>query len=121
MEFGGFLVEMELKKFRKRLRENGDYYFVLWMLSAILMMGMVFNFYAITSNDGRMPVESNYGFDTERHFSFQNKDEVKFYYLTDIIKLPFTIVSIGDIIIVIGLGLMTIIVIHMSNHRKKKK
>ena len=63
-------------------------------------MGVLLNFKAIQKNSGKMPVLSdNYKPPTDTHFYYTDFSEVNLPYLTDIIKLPFGTLSIGDILI----------------------
>lgn len=86
---------------------------VLIMLSfVIILAGMSANFHAVVSNGGKMPVQSRFEYQTLTHFSFQEKDEVNYYLLTDIIGLDgktfLFYISIGDLLM--GLGLSGVLV-----------
>jgi len=95
--------------------------------------GAMFNIGVIINNGGRMPVLSDCDLSTERHFSFQDFDEVNYPYFADIIKVknPFGNqsgwVSVGDLMIlfsVLFLVCSTIIFtikIAKFNKRIKKK
>jgi len=110
--------KIKLKKFCEK---NGYYFFLLWIVTIILIYGMTFNFYAVQSNGGRMPVESYLGgyLDTDKHFSFEDRREINNYYLTDIINLKMGIYSLGDIIMVLSvLGMIGIVGDMLINSRK---
>lgn len=86
----------------------------LWL--AISHFGMLFmlvgasaNFVAMTDNNGKMPFYSQIDYSSTTHFSFQNKDEINHYYLTDIIPFRNALFSIGDLIMFCGLGVYGIV------------
>jgi hypothetical protein len=86
----------------------------------IVMGGMLCNFLVIKSNHGQMPV---YGYDmnTEDHVGFENKNSVDYYYLADIIPMPWigAMFSIGDIIMFIGgSGVLTLAIVSICNLHK---
>jgi len=95
--------------------------------------GAFMNIGVIIGNDGRMPVLSDCDLSTDRHFSFQNKEEVNYYYFADIIELktPFSdqtaMASIGDLCLFFAFLLMVFsmafftIKINRFNKRIKKK
>lgn len=74
---------------------------------SIIIMGAVFNLVAVHSNGGKMPVyfhscdfcNGNTGVNSETHFIFHDKSEVRFFHLTDIFKTKYGVLSIGDILI----------------------
>ena len=70
---------------------------------------MTSNSIAIIENGGKIPVLSAYGFETEEHFSYQEKSEVNFPILTDKYPLFNYIYSIRDLIIFVSFGFLLII------------
>ena len=70
----------------------------------IMLVGALTNCYALTANDGRMPVHTDkYYIDGTYHCSYQEKEEVKMYWTTDIIPLfGRSFWSIGDALIIFG-------------------
>jgi hypothetical protein len=75
--------------------------FQLFMILSILMsfyvIGVAMNFIAVTKNGGRMPaLFYDWHYEDETHFTYQNKSEVNYWYLTDIIPIPYGKASIGD-------------------------
>jgi hypothetical protein len=92
------------KKFWAQLRTEGNYWFLISVGLSIMMFGITFNFLAVTGNGGRMPVFGGY-LDEERHFSFHADDNVKHYFLTDILHISDLYFSVGDVLILIGAGL----------------
>ena len=61
------------------------------------------------SNDGKMPVRYIGYFEGEEHFGFVEKEEVRFWYLTDIFVIEGKeyeyIFSIGDYLIYLSAGI----------------
>jgi len=72
----------------------------------LTMFGAMCNMMAVTTNHGRMPVYTSIAYSTKTHYSFDDPNEVNSFYLTDIIKLPFTrrFFSLGDVLVLIGCG-----------------
>lgn len=73
------------------------------------------NFLAMSFNGWKMPVKEIKGYakvNGKKHFGFENKSEIKLYHLSDIIIIKFKhkqkAISIGDIFLVIGMGIMII-------------
>lgn len=71
------------------------------IMLVILIIGINFNAVVTNANQGKMPVKS--GYSTKTHVSYQNNSEVKYWYLSDIIKLPYVAMSIGDLLLYISL------------------
>ena len=70
----------------------------------IIILGVIFNYIAFSSNGFQMPVKTEYHFNDGFHFSYQDSSEVKLGLLTDIFNIKNIIVfSIGDVIIVLGM------------------
>ena len=67
----------------------------------LFMIGMLCNFVVVIGNNGRMPVYQ-YDVDSEEYFGFWNKEDIKYFYLTDMIYVSYlnAIVSFGDILMV---------------------
>lgn len=59
----------------------------LLMLLLLILLGGVSNSFVIQKNGGKMPVLSSNYFETEKHFGYRNINEVKWYILSDIIKI----------------------------------
>jgi len=99
----------------------------------ICSLGAFMNVGVILANDGKMPVLSDCNFSTDRHFSFQNSNEVKYFYLADIVELKVffvdepAMVSLGDICIFFAFLLMVCSMLYFTirinrfNKRIKKK
>lgn len=78
---------------------------------AILIIGSSFNFVAISNNHGKMPVKLSLSYETDTHFSYQENLEVEYWYFTDIIDLKYYIISIGDVLMVLGgTGVMVLLI-----------
>lgn len=75
--------------------------FVIVFLINILLIGTIFNFYAIMNNNCLMPVKVLYEkiYDDGKHFEYQNFSQVKVSYLTDFIYVDSKWFSIGDFFI----------------------
>lgn len=116
---------MKQKSFKKQITKLinslGTYFFLLWIITVVMVIGMSFNFHVMMSNGGKMPVQDDYLGDYDQHFSFQDKDEVNNYYLTDIIRTGNMMSSIGDWIMWITLSLMFIVIYKMSVKIYKEK
>ena len=108
------------KRLIKRINTLGVHFFILWLITVVTIIGMGFNFEAIMSNGGKMPVQTDFNYETEEHFSFQDKDEVNNYYLTDIIKTGNMTSSIGDWIMWISFLLMFMVVFKIMKKDKIK-
>jgi len=96
----------------RNINEMGKFFYTLWLLTVIILIGATLNFHAVISNGGRMPIESPHYLETETHFTFQDKDDIKNYYLTDIINIKNLYISIGDLMLGVSLVLMFIVCIH---------
>ena len=81
-------------------------YQIEMIILVILIIGINFNAVVTNSNQGKMPVKN--GHSTETHFSYQNNSEVKYWYLSDIIKLPYITMSIGDMLLYISIIGLTV-------------
>ena len=70
----------------------------------LLSIGATLNLFVIKYNNNKMPIKiSDFVFNTQCYKSFQDKSEVNFWWLGDIINLGFAVVSIGDIIAFVGI------------------
>jgi len=75
----------------------------------IFIIGIYFNFYVMINNGGKMPVklyDSPYDYESSKHFSFNNNEEVKFWILSDMIPIGYSRLSIGGIYIFCGIIIM---------------
>ena len=92
----------------------------------IMLVGALTNCYALTTNGGRMPVQTDkYYIDETYHFAYKDKEEVKMYWTTDIIPLfGRSFWSIGDVFIISG-SIMNIVfcskLILLGRKGKKRK
>jgi len=84
-------------------------FFISTIIIIFFMSGMIFNQIVIKHNGNKMPVFSLNKYSTFTHFTFQNKSEINYYYLSDLFKFKKTIYSIGDIIMIINLILLSIV------------
>lgn len=74
----------------------------------VCLVGAILNISVISTNGGRMPVLWEENYSSLEHFSYQNKNEVRQWFLSDIIDFGGFIFSIGDFLMIIGLLLSTI-------------
>ncbi len=84
--------------------ENREVELLILCLSlALIISGVILNYKAIVSNDCKMPVpKGEYNVDmNDKHFFFESKEDVNYYYLTDIITFYGEALSIGDLKIII--------------------
>lgn len=87
-----------------------EYYFklskiYLWSIIGFLliMSGALMNLKVVEANDCRMPVYKWAYFDTDKHFSFYDKEKINFWFLADIIGIEGRFkLSIGDLFLFIG-------------------
>jgi len=86
----------------------------------IIILGIIVNYIAFSSNGFQMPVRTEYNFDDGFHFSYQDSSEVKLWLLSDIFNIKDRFVfSLGDVIIV--LGVISLFVNQFKIFRKRKK
>lgn len=71
----------------------------------LVLVGTLLNFNVMMNNNGKMPVYFEYNYTSAGHFSFQNKSEVPYWYLSDVIPIYIGKISIGDIFIISGIFL----------------
>lgn len=91
---------------------------ILVLFAVVFLLGMAMNMIAVYGNGGKMPVKFNrvyysyqQNFETGEHFSYQDNNEVNFWYLSDIFKSSRRIFSIGDFFLTLGGigGLLTVV------------
>lgn len=105
------------KQLEKKLKKRLIYMSII--LNFFLLFGIM-NLLAISDNGGRMPVK-DLGYETDRHFSFEENSEVKYWFFSDIIYIGNYIASIGDIGMVIGVILSGIFCfLNMKDYIKHK-
>lgn len=74
------------------------------LLLIMMLAGAVLNLIAISTNNGRMPVMTEYELNTNKHFAYQeeHKELINNWILTDIIHVANKYVaSIGDFLILL--------------------
>lgn len=88
---------------RKKKRCDNCFLLTLYIFFLILLLlGVLINSHVVIINGGKMPVKTTnpnlkgVGFEKE-FIIFQNNNEVKFWFLADIIKIGSAYISIGDI------------------------
>jgi len=125
-----FFNEVYYKRMRlprqKNLEERYNLLILIVLLCVagnIVLAGGLLNILAISTNGGKMPVYANdIQFETSKHFSFDEKNSVNNFILTDWIDIKFAWMSLGDIMIFIGvsfiLGINSIILIRSLKGRR---
>lgn len=76
----------------------------------VLLLGVILNTFVFSSNGYAMPVKSDFEYRDDMHFTYQDKDTVRFWLLTDILgfetdKMLFKF-SFGDVLIVFSIILL---------------
>ena len=86
------------------MKNNLKYFAILLaFFMFISFSGLLMNYTAKFYNNGKMPVKfDSYSFETNRHFSYSNKEEVNFWFLSDIYPASFGTFSIGDYFLFLG-------------------
>lgn len=95
--------EKQINELTKIMRLKDLMIFVM----STLIIGATMNFYAVLSNDCKMPVKLDYSFSDNFHKSFNDFSEVKYPILSDIFSLGIFYFSIGDLIMFISISTMT--------------
>ena len=81
-------------------------------LLTLMLAGGLLNLKVLATNDGKMPVLSPNVFSTDRHFSYQNPEQVNEAHLTDKYKIGRYYISRG-VILILGPILPLVFVIIM--------
>ncbi len=84
-----------------------DYLLFFCFSVLIVIIGAGLNLQVITSNGDKMPVFLASSLETNKHFTFQEKEEINNFYLADILKVNLNpendmIFSVGDILMFFG-------------------
>jgi predicted choloylglycine hydrolase len=91
----------------------------------IIILGFLSNYAVLSLNDGRMPVQTKYYLDDSTHFSFQDQDEIKLYYLADIFPIKtknYTLtISVGDMLLGLGYLMLLMNLIRLIIYKHKNK
>jgi len=81
--------------------------FAIFFIIGFLTNGIVF-----ISNDYKMPVNTEIKLNTSEHFNYIDKEEVKFWLLSDIIRVPsekyLIVLSLGDLIICLSILMLLV-------------
>lgn len=80
----------------------------MYLSVLFIIVGGFMNSMAVNSNNGKMPVYADYLGDSDYHFSFTEKNLIKFFYFSDIFKakighLTEIYYSVGDVVISVGM------------------
>lgn len=91
---------------------NVNYKYSYYHLSAFIVfmflfiIGSTMNFLAVSHNEGRMPFPASYIYKSDSHIAYQDKSEVNYWYLSDIIPIKNMALSPGDIILYLSVFLL---------------
>jgi len=76
----------------------------------VLIIGLLLNFFVYSANGYIMPVKTGFELESKTHIGYINNEDVKLWFLSDIIRIPFPnwliVISIGDIIIILSIIMM---------------
>lgn len=108
-----------MKKWKVNYKRATFYLYVTHFLLFFMLLGVSFNFLAITENSGKMPVWRMYIGVSKTHFTFHNFSEVNYPWLTDIIPFIDSRFSLGDIFIALP-WLILVILWFFAFHSKFK-
>ena len=80
---------------------------------------------AVANNGGKMPV-LNWNGESDKHLGFDNKSEIKYFWLSDIIKIDlfknyYSMTSLGDLFLVAGILGSFSIMFYIHKELKRKK
>lgn len=81
---------------------NQTYFNFVVMFALMALAGGMLNVLAVASNDGRMPFQYDESYETKTHFSFSNSEDISNYHLTDNIQIKNHFLSIGDLMMAVG-------------------
>jgi len=85
-------------------------YMILALSIGLCLLGATANFTVVYENDCRMPVYTSEYISSNAHFAFEDKEEVEFFWLSDIIPIWQGYASIGDILYLSGTVLAVMLV-----------
>lgn len=91
----------------------------------LITTGMLCQFIVVSENGGKMPVY--HGGETDRHFGYDDPNDVNYFWLSDIFPFQNYAFSLGDAILVCGLCLLFVcafyhcVNLHDKGKAKKKK
>lgn len=98
-----------------KLEKKDVYFFGLIIGFLIMLMGGASNFSVMENNNCKMPVLSQYSYETGEHISFDWDNKPSKWYLSDIITIRKHIYSIGDILLITG-ALSIFLFMFLYNH-----
>lgn len=75
----------------------------------VIIIGGVLNYEVMLRNGGKMPVFLSYEYETNIYFSFQNIEEVHYWFLGDIFPLGSRLFSVGDVVSALGFLLIILV------------
>lgn len=82
------------------------------VISSLLLLfcltGAFMNITVITTNDGKMPFHQDINYSSQSHFSYQNFDEIRYPYISDILRIGDNFFSVGDLIMSLSFILLLV-------------
>lgn len=107
---------------KKKILRLENYSFMLFFLM-IVLTGAILNVNVMNLNDGRMPVYNPLEpTDTDRHFGFDDKDDVQGFWSSDIIPLGKEArASLGDLFMSIGIVGIVILLFQIGNYKFRSR
>lgn len=105
-----------MKKAKVFVTNREKYLFGMFLSIFIMTLGILFNFIVIVENGGKMPVYVNHDLkgiiDEKEHFYYNDKSEIEYPHLSDIIPFRFNgekyKASIGDVVMISSLTSLVI-------------
>jgi len=115
-------TKTQIAKLETRIKDMSKSFFILCFVLLIMAGGMS-NLNVEVVNGGKMPVYTAgilQPSDNITHFAFQDKNQVNFFYSSDIIKIGKSFFSFGDFMIFIGIGAILYNVVYQVAYGFKK-
>lgn len=98
------MIKLKNLKFKEMVIPRKAYLFLVLGIFFVVL-GIAANFVVMTENDGKMPVWSDFNFDSDRHFRIYDVNDVNYLHLADIWEVWGSILSIGDLLMAFGVFL----------------
>lgn len=116
-------LKLTYKQKYESVRLMNKYLLIMFVGIIFMMAGASSNFTAIKSNDCRMPVYQSIveTVDADEYFSFWDKSEVNYFYLTDRFMIGEGMNSLGDFSLLIGVFILLFNLFNIITYRKIKK
>ena len=108
----------------EEIKPKGIMFFFFWVFTIILLLGALANFTVIQNNNGRMPIDLIEAqiLDPDTYIFFEDKSQVDYYYLSDIIPFFSGRISFGDALMFVGLvGINYTLILNLFIDFKRRK